>query len=633
MDVENLAMKSVGTSTGWLASLRAEQFGHDPTLFLLASPRAPEVLAPLDEREVGQWIDSLRERPEVSALLDAPSSNPGEHCVSVALRTDAEGRYAASVESLSEAARSTVPPTYRISIGGVPAVEVAIAKEMGAERSHLLPIIAGALAAVLLLLYRSPALVLGALLAPLAGVFLLDGLQGLLGLSVDPVSALLGPSVLTVGVASSVHVLERYKRSLREQVPKALASEQAVRQLRLPLLLTVATTVAGFMGLLTSPIPAVKRFGLLASAGIVIVVLITLLCLPSLLRLLHRPTVQDRQPVAEPGVGRFLPTRRAAILILGVSAFLGLAGSLFLAGNRVDSDPIHVLSADSLARRDSIRIARQLGGSEIFELLLPPGGPPTPIASIQLAAKVSNLDGVVGPAGPPRTSAQGYQLLTFLLAPRGSAAREALFARSEALASESGWIGAGATGLSVRVARDSNDLVRGQRRGILLTLAALWCVMSVGFRSPWLGLLGLLPNVLPLVILQGSMGAVGRPLTVASSMIGAVMLGLVVDDTIHLLHAYRKAAGTARQRVAEALDAVWRPIVITTVVLCTGFSATLLGELSATREFGALAAATLILAILADLLLLPALLVWARPRLTQLQSGASTCIENASTTS
>ena len=127
-----------------------------------------------------------------------------------------------------------------------------------------------------------------------------------------------------------------------------------------------------------------------------------------------------------------------------------------------------------------------------------------------------------------------------------------------------------------------------------------------------LGLLGLVPNALPLLLINGGLAAAGAPMTVASTMIGTVMLGLVVDDTIHFLHAFEHTRGERLRRVARTLLAVRRPIVITTVVLSAGFAVTLIGDLRPTREFGALAVGTLTLAVFADLTLLPALLLGRR---------------------
>jgi hypothetical protein len=173
-----------------------------------------------------------------------------------------------------------------------------------------------------------------------------------------------------------------------------------------------------------------------------------------------------------------------------------------------------------------------------------------------------------------------------------------------------------ATGLSVQVARDSGRMVRGALRGTALTAVLLLAVLRVGlgsWRDAWLALA---PTSFPCVVLYGAMGALGRPLSFATAMIGSVLLGLIVDDTIHVLHHYRAARRTGSSP-ADALEAVLartgRAVVVTSVALAVGFGATLLGRLETTVEFGAMASFTILAALAADLVLLPALLLRGAP--------------------
>lgn len=381
--------------------------------------------------------------------------------------------------------------------------------------------------------------------------------------------------------------------------------------MRLPLTLTVATTVAGFMGLSTSPIPAVRRFGWLAAIGITVAVAVLWFYGPWMLAHFHRRPLRRRawrhmSPLT-------LRLRRARWVIVGLTASLACTALILMHDNQVDSNPLHILKADDPTRLEAELIASELGGSDVFELILPPQTHMLPaLATLQALALAKQLCArpeLIQLTEAPKVSANDYILLTLLLGPGGSAQRETLFAEIEAECAAAGWPGAQATGLAVDITRDSNQLVGAQIRGIGITVVALWIVMALGFRSLRLGLLGLIPNVLPLLLIQGWRGALGTPLSVASSMIGVVMLGLVVDDTIHWLHAYREAKGTLLDRVTAALNTVTRPILFTTLVLSVGFAMTGFGELWATREFGHLAIATLWIALVADLLLLPALVL------------------------
>jgi predicted RND superfamily exporter protein len=159
--------------------------------------------------------------------------------------------------------------------------------------------------------------------------------------------------------------------------------------------------------------------------------------------------------------------------------------------------------------------------------------------------------------------------------------------------------------------------------------------IAIAFRSVLLGLLGMLPNLLPCLTIYGALATVGRPLSVATAMIGSVMLGLVVDDTIHFLYRFStaRAGGTAVTRsVARALVHAGRPIIITSLVLAVGFAAGLTGSLETTREFSALAATTILGALVADLILLPALLFALAPRRrTTVHRAYTPCLETSLT--
>lgn len=607
VDAENLAMKSVGTASASADLLRAREFGSEPALIVLAEPRAGQAAAP--DVDLTAWEQGLCSRPEVAGVLGALSPSAGVRAIALGLRTPADGRYAAAAESLAAHAADGLPASHRVALGGVPVVEVAIAHAMASDRARVLPLVALALTAVLALAYRSLALALCALALPLAGVLLLEGLQGAAGLAVDPVSSLLGPVVLTVGVASSVHVMERYAALRAEGHAAGATRTLLLHELWIPVALALATTVAGLLGLLGSPIPAVGRFAWLAALGVALTMPATLFYLPDLLAGRAWPARDARVERLRRARRTTLWVARHALPIVVLGATLGGWSVAATLAGRVDSDPLRVLEARDAVRVDAERIAAHLGGSEVFELLLPPGPNATPFALLGLLRDVSALDGVAQPAGVPRTSPAGWTLLAFVLEPGGSDAREHVFVQSEALARGHGFAEAQATGLPVRLSRDSGELVRGQRRGILATLVALALLLALGFRSIGLGLLGLVPNAMPVFLVQGAMSALDRPLTVASSMIATVMLGLVIDDTVHLLHAWREAAGGAVRRSVRALTRVGRPVVLTSVVLAVGFAATWFGRLQATREFGVLAVIVLATALVANLLLLPALLL------------------------
>ena len=151
-----------------------------------------------------------------------------------------------------------------------------------------------------------------------------------------------------------------------------------------------------------------------------------------------------------------------------------------------------------------------------------------------------------------------------------------------------------------------DDLTRGMIGGLMLASALIFCVLAIGLGSIPLALLATIPNLLPIVIGGGLLGWLGVPISMSTSLMGCIALGLAVDDTSHVVgHVSRE----------EPLEALYRlvgsPILLTTLALCAGFSALLASEFATVSVLGASVIATLLLALLADVLLLPSLLALA----------------------
>jgi hypothetical protein len=113
------------------------------------------------------------------------------------------------------------------------------------------------------------------------------------------------------------------------------------------------------------------------------------------------------------------------------------------------------------------------------------------------------------------------------------------------------------------------------------------------------------------------MATLDRPLSVATVMIGAVMMGLIVDDTIHLLHRYQQSVRHGRSprlAIVDALRTSGRAITLTSIVLFVGLGVGIIGTLSSTVEFSALAASTIVIAWSLETVVLPAILLWRPAR-------------------
>lgn len=623
VDLENRTMKAPDAAEMALEARRTAEFGPDDAVVMLLEPRNPAAAEAGADADVQAWLDELRTLPAVTGLrtIGVPGQPGAVLAVADVGAGGADGARAAAVRQLAELARARAPATHALRVSGQLLGEIAIAEALVAEQRRIVPVILGGLLALLLLAWRSAALAVGALLPALAGILALTVLQAALDLPIDPASALLAPVLLTVGVAGSVHLIEAWRRRLRAGADHVAASHGALRDLRKPALLAVATTIAGFAGLLPSPVPAVARFGMLAAVGCALCAGIALLALPPWLRLLGGPSARrvarrPTQPWRLAGPGTAVLVRNHAAAVSAVALLATVLAGVAIAHVRVDTEPLRILAPRDPVRRDAERIGAVIGGTEVFDLLVEGRDPALAgLRSLTLQAQVTALAGVVAPTGAVRTAPSGSRLFSFLLAPGGTTQRERVFTAAEDAARELGFRDVHATGAAVRVARDSTALVRGQLRGLAFTLGFLWLAMLLGFRSLRLATLGLLPNILPCLLLYGALGLFGIPLSVGTAMVGSVMLGLVVDDTIHFLHGYREArvsGGGRTTAIARALLRCGRALTISSVVLAAGFATGLLGELQTTREFAALAAGTIVAAWFADVIVLPAILLVGR---------------------
>jgi hypothetical protein len=127
----------------------------------------------------------------------------------------------------------------------------------------------------------------------------------------------------------------------------------------------------------------------------------------------------------------------------------------------------------------------------------------------------------------------------------------------------------------------------------------------------------MVPNVVPVLLTLAWMAVAGVPLDVVTVMIASITLGVVVDDTIHLLHGFERARGEGfppGAAMGEALARSGHALLFTGVVLALGFATLALSEFRPTARFGELTAVTIAVALGAELLLLPALVHALAPR-------------------
>ena len=173
-------------------------------------------------------------------------------------------------------------------------------------------------------------------------------------------------------------------------------------------------------------------------------------------------------------------------------------------------------------------------------------------------------------------------------------------------------LSAGASGLSIMSAHVSQRSIDSMLGGTISAMVLISFILIFIFRSIRIGLLSLVPNFIPAIMSFGLWGYLVGHVGIASSVVVAIVFGIIVDDTIHFLSEYLKARReglSAAEAVRSAFHTVGQALLTTTVVLSAGFMAFATSGFEVSWSLGLLVTMTILLALAADFLLLPTLLI------------------------
>jgi hypothetical protein len=177
----------------------------------------------------------------------------------------------------------------------------------------------------------------------------------------------------------------------------------------------------------------------------------------------------------------------------------------------------------------------------------------------------------------------------------------------------SGRVGGSATIVNQAIHFIVTDLLTS----LLFAFVLITLLMGLLMRSFRVGLAAMVPNVIPLVLTMAVMVVAGIHLRISTVITFAMCMGIVVDDSIHFLVRWREERGRSsdeEQGMLRTIRFAGRPVIFTTVMLGTGFSVLITSTFRGLHDFGVLAVITIALALIADLLVLPALLLGPRRR-------------------
>ncbi len=509
-------------------------------------------------------------------------------------------------------------------------------------------------------LFRSLSAVVIACAPPLAGALWTVGGMGLFGEPVNTLNSIVPALVLVVGFTDAVHLLLEIRRERVAGSTPYEAVATALRRLMLPCFLTSTTTAVGFASLAVAQLEVVQRFGFVCAAGALInfaavVPLVPYLSTTWLGKSLGtRASDEDRQRRFEQPLTHLvhaLVGKSRGVVIAGVA--LTLIG-LSLAWRLKPDNHLRAGIPDGTASYEALRYCDEAFGGVMYsyvvvrwppeyhlnspEVLLAlhdvhrilaeqePFGPPFSVLNLlhslphrsgELETAVRYLDSV-----PTKTldklvrEAERRAVVMFQTPDRGARALEPDFARVEGrletVAAEHPGFQLRLTGSTVVSARNVNLIIEDLVSSLGLASLTILATLTIAFRSFRLGLLTLIPNVLPLVTAAAVLWFRGDGLEVQAAVTFSICLGVAVDDTIHVLNRFvlaLKGGNDTYSAVESATVRAGYALTITTLTMLGGFGAGLFSALPALRVFSFLACVTFVVALAASLVLLPALLI------------------------
>jgi predicted RND superfamily exporter protein len=603
-------------------------------------------------RETDLETDAGREAVR-RALLAAPVYldtiyNRSLDVVAIAgtLKATARADREAALRAVREIARRHERPGRRIHVAGVTALAVD-AGEYAVQDLKRIGFLALAVSAVvLLILCRSLRETAVALLATGLPPLYALACAVVLGVPITALGAALFPMLAVVGITSSVHLLNAYGEERRRGATPETAAVRAARRLAPPIVLSLATTAFAFASLRWTGVPAFRSGGLIVALGMLLAIPVVLLGLPAALALL-RPAgrLGKAGRLERPLAAAAAWAVRRWTWVLGAGVALCVLGGLLATRARLQVDVLQafqpgsaiaqtyrfledrltaVIPTDAVldAREDAdeVQVLRELERFSERALADPFVTNAMSLATlVRFGKDVSPLP--VGDRGAllvlrtplfapitRRFEDRAIHRYRVRLRLREGAPPEVLD-RLEGHARDFTTGEAKLTGLYVRAVGTTRHVIRDLGYGALLMAGVVMATVAVFLRSWRLALAAVVPNLLPPAVVFGFVALIGQPLDVAAVAVGAVAVGLAVDDTLHVL--FRLAEGRRRglgpdEAIAVALGSVGRALVLSTIVLTAGLGCLALSAFKPTAHFGLFTAAACAIALPADLLVLPA---------------------------
>ncbi len=563
---------------------------------------------------------------------------------------------------------------FQIHMAGSPPVVNVLKTSMQENMRRFVLMSIVAISLLLFVLFRRVAGVALPMLVVILTLLSTLGMMGMSGVAFKLPTQILPSFLLAVGVGAAVHVLSIFFNHLQNHEDKESAIAHALGHSGLAITMTSLTTAAGLASFAGADVAPIGELGLFSAIGIVLSLIYTIVLLPALLSILPVKAKKNGAAEARhqrmdrilTGFTDIATGRVKTVLAVSMVIFIiGIAGASQV---KFSHKPFEWISKSEPVRQATEFMNAKMGGASSMEVVVDThkeNGLYDPAIMAGLATLGSEVAAMeqgelfVGKTmsladilkeihqalneNRPEfyTTPDDRQLIAqeFLLFENSgsddledyvdsqfSKARftikmpwgDAILYRdfmTELEARFHNHLGEKAeitvTGMNALLSRTMSATIVSMAESYVIAALVITVMMILLLGDIKIGLISMIPNLLPIILTLGLMGWLGLPLDLFTMLIGSIAIGLAVDDTIHFMHNYRRYhhdTGDVYQAVHKTLLSSGRAMLITTIVLATGFFLYLFSTMSNLFNFGLLTGFTIIMALLADFLLAPALM-------------------------
>ncbi|BCD99764.1 efflux RND transporter permease subunit [Marinagarivorans cellulosilyticus] len=596
---------------------------------------------------------------------------------------------AAFVRDLAEQLKAR-DSNLEVRLSGIVMMNASFAEAAQNDMATLVPLMFLVVIIVLGFLLRSVSATVGTVFIIMLSIAGAMGIFGWMGLKLTPPTASAPTIILTMAVADAVHLLVTFLWGMRSGgLNKQQAMVESLRVNMMPIFLTSVTTALGFLSMNFSEVPPLAHLGNIVALGVMLAFILSVTFLPALIAVLPvkvKPQALNQSYGTSLGKLGALVIHRRKPLLWGMLA-ISVMFTAFVPKNEINDEFVKYFDESVPFRLDTDYASEHLVSPYTIEYSFKSGeaggiAEPQYLNKVEAFSKhlesypeVSHVftltdtmkrlnknmhgdDPAYYKLPDSRELAAQYLLLYEMSLPYGldlnnqidvdkSATRITMSTVSlssnqviELEKSINQWLAQNASEYSVDAAspnlmfahigvRNAHSLLGGTTIALIL----ISFILIAALRSFKIGVISLIPNLVPAGIAFGIWGLVNGQIGMSVSIVAGMTLGIVVDDTVHFLSKYlrarREKGYSAQEACLYAFTHVGQALVVTTLVLVAGFMVLALSTFKLNADMGIVTALTIAVALIVDFLLLPPLLM-ALDKGKHRQSAASGATTNHS---